>query len=274
MNVSVRRLFRSCCPLCAVAACVFATPALASEALSDSNAALQSLAGQQQGRGARHYRRTDGKVRRVLVWGAVNANIPGRPGRPAGALQVRLRRRLGQVPQGHLLVDVQEPCAPYDGPPLATSWRVQGARRHVLGGPVVAARPAPPRLRSLAAASRRRSSSTSRTGTASSPKLEVYTHWTYGGRGRALFGRSRTSAAGLRLRLDGDGNPQRPLRPERLYRHFQFRLRAGLEARVGHPRPQAERHLLSQLRPAEAVPGLPEPGDAPAGTRRAVPRSR
>ena len=62
-------------------------------------------------------------------------------------------------------------------------------------------------------------------------KIEVYTHWTYGG---SVAGRLRAlhvpRPADLRVRLDGRGQPEGPLRAERLHRHVQFGLRAGLEA--------------------------------------------
>ena len=51
---------------------------------------------------------------------------------------------------------------------------------------------------------------------------------------RSVAGRLRAlhvpRPADLRVRLDGRGQPERPLRAERLHRHVQFGLRAGLEA--------------------------------------------
>ena len=95
--------------LCAIAAGVPVASAHASEPMSDSNAKLQSLAVNSKGEALVTYRRTDGKVRRVLVWGRRQLGDLRRAVVAAGALPVRLRRRLGQVPQGELLVDVQEP---------------------------------------------------------------------------------------------------------------------------------------------------------------------
>ena len=64
----MRRVFRLLLPLCAFAASR-SRPALASEPLSDSNAKLQSLPVNSKGEALVTYRRTDGKVRRVLAWG-------------------------------------------------------------------------------------------------------------------------------------------------------------------------------------------------------------
>ena len=79
--------------------------------------------------------------------------------------------------------------------------------------------------------SRRPTSSTSRTGAASSPKIEVYTHWTYGGQWQGVFGRFTYLGQPIfGFGSTAEGNPQGPLRAERLHRHVQFGLRAGLEA--------------------------------------------
>ena len=107
---------------------------------------------------------------------------------------------------------------------------LQGARRNLLGDPVVATAPAAARLRSLAA----------RAYGLRAPPLALEQRARQD-RGlhpldvrRPVAGRLRAlhvpRPADLRVRLDGRGQPEGPLRAERLHRHVQFGLRAGLEA--------------------------------------------
>ena len=217
---------------CALAAGVPVASAHASEPMSDSNAKLQSLQVNSKGEALVTYRRTDGKVRRVLVWGAVNSAISGEP----SARQVRFKYDYaggwGKYHKASYWSTFRNRCAPYDGPALVYFVAaLQGARRNLLGDPVVAATPAAARLRSLAARAdglrvpplaleqraRRRSRSTPTGRTAA--------------RGRASSGGfTLPRPADLRVRLDGRGQPEGPLRAERLHRHVQLGLRAGLEA--------------------------------------------
>src|SRR4051812_29637841 len=84
---SVRLRSRLLLAVLAASAFVAAAPAYASEPLSDSNVTLQSLAVNAKGEALVTYRRSDGKVRHVLVWGAVNSAISGDP----AARQVRFQ---------------------------------------------------------------------------------------------------------------------------------------------------------------------------------------
>lgn len=101
----------------ALAAFAVASPASASEAFSDRNVEAATLRVNAAGEALVTYRRPDGPVRRVLVWGAVNANHPSRD-----VSQVRFRydyaggwgkyRKLAWK-------TFRNACRPYDGPPLA-----------------------------------------------------------------------------------------------------------------------------------------------------------
>ena len=78
----------------------------------------------------------------MLVWGAINALAPS-PRRAAGALQVRLRRRLGSCEHRALWKTFVGPVPALRRPGARVlRRRVQGARRVVLGAPELAARPA------------------------------------------------------------------------------------------------------------------------------------
>ena len=135
-----RPFFRLLLPLCAVTACAFATPAFASEALSDPNAKLQSLEVNSKGEALVTYRRTDGKLRRVLVWDAVNSAISGDP----AARQVRFKYDYaggwGKYHKASYWSTFKNRCTPYDGPALVyfvagckapdgTYWAIQSWQR-------------------------------------------------------------------------------------------------------------------------------------------------
>ena len=146
------------------------------------------------------YRREDGRIRNVLVWGAINARPPSQDA-PQVAFRLRLLGRLAQ-PRPLRSADGSWTAArPYDGPPLAVPRHgVQGARRHATG-----------RCRRGSAScrcagsrrgcrSRTSSSSTSRTGRGPLAQLEVSQNWTYGGHWQGLFGRlTYARPAGVRL---------------------------------------------------------------------------
>ena len=157
--------------------------------MSDSNAKLQSLAVNSKGEALVTYQRTDGKVRHVLVWGAVNSAISGDPSSRQVRFQYDYAGGWGKYRKASYWSTFRNRCAPYDGPPLVylvaackapdgTYWAIQswnGSSR--CSGSI----PGCP--------STRPTSSTSRTGAASSAKIEVYTHWTYGGQWQGVFGR-------------------------------------------------------------------------------------
>ena len=148
---------------------------------------------------------------------------------------------------------------------------VQGAGWQLLGAAVVAAEPAAARLRRLEAVADR----------LRAPPLSLERRPAEA-RGARPLGLRRPLAGAVR-RLTYAGNPvhgfgstrgatPRPLRPQRLHRHVQLRLRRRLAAGVRHPRPQAARDVLPQLRAAEAVPRLSKPGAAARRPRREIPR--
>ena len=132
-------MLRRLAPL-ALAALVLAAPARASEPLSDFNVRDITLAVNRKGEALVTYRRSDGTIRRVLVWGAVDARPPD-PTTP----QVRFKydyaggwgkyRKLAWKTFGTA-------CGRYDGPALpllvkackapdGTYWALQSWRRQL-----------------------------------------------------------------------------------------------------------------------------------------------
>ena len=154
--------------------------------MSDSNAKFQSLEVNSKGEALLTYRRADGWLRRVLVWGGQRGH-PGRSTRRCAS--GRTTPAAGASTGRRVLEDVQEPLrAVRRAGARRTRRGLQGAGRHLLGGPVVAA------TRRCSASIPGCPSSTDfelhlSHWTASSPKLEVYTHWTYGGQWQGVFGR-------------------------------------------------------------------------------------
>ena len=205
----MRPLFRILLPVCAIAACVLAAPALASEALTDPNATLKSLALNKKGEALLTYTRANGKVRHVLAWGAVNANAPIDP----AVKQVRFRWDYaggwGKYRKSTYWSTFKNACAPYDGPPLAylvaackapdgTYWAVQSWQR---GLPLLGFDPWLPAQTQFELHVSHWSGDL--------PKLEVYTHWTYGGAWQGLFGRLSYLGSPVHgFGSTGDGNPR------------------------------------------------------------------
>ena len=129
------------CVLSLVGCAALTGNAAASEPFTDQSAGFVSLKVNTAGEALVTYRRADGKLRRVLVWGAVNAGPP-----------------LRGVPQVHLLFDYaggwrkyrngsywksfRNACKLYDGPQLAyfvaackapdgTYWALQTWQRNL-----------------------------------------------------------------------------------------------------------------------------------------------
>jgi hypothetical protein len=192
-----------------VAACALAAPALASEALTDQNATLKSLQVNAKGEALLTYLRSNGQVRHVLAWGAVNANAPLDP----SVRQIRFKWDYaggwGRYRNASYWRSFRNACAPYDGPQLpylltackapdGSYWAVQSWQR---GLPLLGFDPWKP----------------SQTAyelhvshwTGDLPKLEVYTHWTYGGQWQGLFGRLTYLGNAVHgFGATGDGNPR------------------------------------------------------------------
>ena len=82
-------------PAAALVSLAIIAPASGSELVQDPNAALLSLKVNAKGEALLTYRRADGRLRRVLAWGAVNARPPS-----AEIPQVRFRSSSGAAPSG------------------------------------------------------------------------------------------------------------------------------------------------------------------------------
>jgi hypothetical protein len=169
-------------------ALVAATSVSASEPLQDPNVKLYSLKVNAKGEALLTYRRADGRMRRVLVWGALNARPPS-----ADVPQVRFRWDYaggwGKYRNGRYWQTFKNRCSPYDGPELAmlvaackapngTYWTVQAWQRRL---PLLGFDPWLPQHTNWELHIAHFSGEL--------PKLEVFPNWTYGGRWQGLFGR-------------------------------------------------------------------------------------
>ena len=173
----------------AIGATLLATPAMASEPMSDLGATLQSLQVNTRGEALITYRRTDGKVRHVLVWGGINAVTST----DQSVRQVRFTYDYaggwGKYRKASYWSTFKDGCTPYDGPALVyflvackapdgSYWAIQRWQR---GLPLLGFDPWKP---SQTAYELHLSHWTGELS-----KLEVYSHWTYGGQWQGLFGR-------------------------------------------------------------------------------------
>ena len=167
---------------------VAASGAGASEPLQDANGKLLSLKVNKKGEALLTYRRSDGRLRRVLAWGALNARAPS-----AEIPQVRFRWDYaggwGKYRNGKYWQSFKNRCAPYDGPPLpmlvaackapdGTYWTVQAWQRRL---PLLGFDPWLPQHTNWELHIAHWSGEL--------PKLEVFPNWTYGGRWQGVFGR-------------------------------------------------------------------------------------
>jgi hypothetical protein len=171
-----------------VAALSVLASARAAEVVQDPNARLTSLQVNRKGEALLTYRRADGRVRHVLVWGAVNALAPS-PDVP----QVRFRWDYaggwGKYRKGTYWKSFRNACRPYDGPPLAlfvagcrapdgSYWTVQAWQRRL---PLLGFDPWLPQQSSVELLVAHWSGDL--------PVLEAYSRWTYDGRWQGVFGR-------------------------------------------------------------------------------------
>jgi hypothetical protein len=162
--------------------------ASASELLQDPNVTLASLKVNRKGEALLTYRRSDGRLRHVLVWGALNARAPSET-----VPQVRFRWDYaggwGKYRNGKYWMTFKDACGPYDGPPLAllvaackapdgTYWTVQAWQRRL---PLLGFDPWLPIQSNWELHVAHWSGEL--------PRLEVYPNWTYGGRWQGIFGR-------------------------------------------------------------------------------------
>jgi hypothetical protein len=123
-----------------VLAAVAAGPAAASEGLSDVNVTALTLAVNGKGEALLTYKRENGAVRRVLVWGALNALTPS-PSVPQVRLKYDYAGGWGKYRKLYWKT-FKNACRPYDGPrlpyaiasckaPDGTYWLVQAWPRQL-----------------------------------------------------------------------------------------------------------------------------------------------
>jgi hypothetical protein len=128
--------------LCAAfLACVLAGTANASEPFTDMSVTFVSLQVNKRGEALVTYRRQDGKVRHVLVWGAVDA-LPPVKGVPQVHFQYDYAGGWRKYRNGNYWKTFKNVCAQYDGPQLAffvaackapdgTYWALQTWQRNL-----------------------------------------------------------------------------------------------------------------------------------------------
>ena len=160
----------------------------AAEIVQDANARLSSLKVNRKGEALLTYRRSDGRLRHVLVWGALNARHPSE-----SVPQVRFRWDYaggwGKYRDGTYWKRFRNACRTYDGPSLAmlvaackapdgTYWTVQAWQRRL---PLLGFEPWLPHHTNLELLVAHWSGEL--------PVLEAYANWTYDGRWQGIFGR-------------------------------------------------------------------------------------
>jgi len=175
--------------LVALAAGTRVLPARASEQLTDTNVRNVSLKVNTKGEALLTYARASGAIRRVLLWGAINANHST----DANVRQVRFQRDYaggwGKYRNVGYWKTFRDACRPYDGPALSyllaackapdgSYWAVQAWQRNLPLLGFDAWRP-----EQLAVETHVSHWS------GPLPELELYAHWTYGGQFQGVFGR-------------------------------------------------------------------------------------
>jgi hypothetical protein len=188
----MRILLRLLAPACLAAAvlAVDASPVPASELVQDANVTGLSLKVNAKGEALLTYQRSNGSVRRVLVWGALNARPPS-----AEIPQVRFKWDYaggwGKYRNGKYWMGFKDGCRPYDGPPLAmlvaackapngTYWTIQAWQRRL---PLLGFDPWLPHHANWELHVAHWSGPL--------PVLEVSPNWTYDGKWQGVFGRYR-----------------------------------------------------------------------------------
>ena len=174
--------------LTALALAVGAATASASEPLQDANVTLLSLKVNGKSEALMTYTRSDGRLRHVLAWGALNARQPS-----ADIPQVRFRWDYaggwGKYRNGKYWQSFKNRCRPYDGPalpmlvaackaPNGTYWTIQAWQRRL---PLLGFDPWLPVHTNWELHLAHWSGPL--------PVLEVYPNWTYGGAWHSVFGR-------------------------------------------------------------------------------------
>jgi hypothetical protein len=173
-----------------------ATPGSASELVQDPNAAFTSLQVNGKGEALVTYKRSDGTMRRVLAWGAINALPPSEE-----VPQVRFRWDYaggwGKYRKGKYWQSFKNRCQPYDGPKLAmfvagckapdgSYWALQAWQRRL---PLLGFDPWLPHHSNWELHLSHWSGDL--------PVLEAYPNWTYDGRWHGIFGRYTYQGVGV-----------------------------------------------------------------------------
>jgi hypothetical protein len=166
-----------------------AIPAHASNVLGDRDVTLLSFGVNAKGEALIAYRRTDGRVRRALAWGAINANAPLDQGVRQERFKIDHAGGWGKYRTPGYWKTFKNICRPYTGPQLAyfvhactapdgSHWALQSWQRLQ---PLLGFDPWLPRHTAWELHVSHWSGDL--------PVLEVYRHWTYSERSQGLFGR-------------------------------------------------------------------------------------
>jgi hypothetical protein len=162
--------------------------ATASQPLYDANVQFLSLEVNGKGEALVTYIRSDGRLRHVLVWGAVNAREPVQ-GVPQARFKFDYAGGWGKYRKARYWKRFKNRCAPYDGPQLAlfvtackapdgSYWALQAWQRRL---PNLGFDPWLPAQSNLELHVSHWSGEL--------PVLEAYPNWTYDGAFQGIFGR-------------------------------------------------------------------------------------
>jgi hypothetical protein len=188
MRFPVRALLPVLAALGAVLASAVAGAGSASQPLYDANVQFMSLKVNGKGEALVTYRRSDGRLRHVLVWGALNAREPD-----TELDQVRFKFDYaggwGKYRNGKYWKHFKNRCKPYDGPelpllvawctaPNGTYWAIQAWQRRL---PNLGFDPWLPQQTNVELHVSHWSGEL--------PVLEVYPNWTYAGAWQGIYGR-------------------------------------------------------------------------------------
>jgi hypothetical protein len=186
MRMVLRVLGTGC--LGATVLAVVGSPATGSELVQDANVSMVSLKVNGKGEALISYRRSDGRPRNVLVWGAVNARPPS-PDVPQVRFKWDYAGGWGKHRDGKYWARFKDSCRPYDGPPLAmllvackapdgSYWAIQRWQRRL---PLLGFDPWLPYHTNWELHVSH--------WTGPLPDLEVSPNWTHDGRWQGVFGR-------------------------------------------------------------------------------------
>ena len=165
------------------------SPARASEAVTDTNVRNVTLAVNTKGEALLRYIRANGEVRRVLAYGAINANAAVDANVPQVRFKWDYAGGWGKYRNAKYWKTFRNACQPYDGPALpyfvagckapdGTYWAIQSWQRLL---PLLGFDAWKPEQLAVETHLSHWSGPL--------PELEAYAHWTYGGGSQGLFGR-------------------------------------------------------------------------------------